>query len=349
MNLVDGILNLFAPIFTITTFFFFFPGYLCFKSLQYVWRSVFSENLAGKVVVIAGASSGIGEHLAYEYGKRGAFLVIGARRENALREVAERAYLLGSPNAIPLRTDISKVEDCRRLIDEAINQFGRLDHLVMSAGVTPVSMFEDTFEVTNFSPAMDINFWGLVYATYFAAPYLRMTRGKIVAIASSASWLNAPRLSFYNASKAAVVSFFETMRIEFASDIGITLVTPGLIESEMTKGKFLNKEGKMVVDQDMRDVVMSAVPIELVVRCAKAIVNSACRGDKYLTVPPWFRTTFFVKMLCPEAVDWFNRWFSITEPGIPPTEAISKKIIDLPGLKDILWPDSVRSPKIKSN
>lgn len=101
-------------------------------------------------------------------------------------------------------------------------------------------------------------------------------------IASSASWLNAPRLSFYNvkyhslisstcllcvfmiylkqhpqflqASKAAVVSFFETLRTEFASDIGITLVTPGLIESEMTKGKFLNKAGKMVVDQDMRDV-----------------------------------------------------------------------------------------------
>lgn len=94
---------------------------------------------------------------------------------------------------------------------------------------------------------------------------------------------------------------------------------------------------------------MSAVPIELVGKLAKATVNSACRGDEYLTVPPWFRTTYFIKMLCPEPVDWFNRWFSITEPGIPQTEAISKKVIDLPGLKDILWPDSVRSPKIKSN
>ncbi|PIN23589.1 putative dehydrogenase [Handroanthus impetiginosus] len=349
MDLVDGFLNIFAPFFTFITFSFFFPGYLLFKSLQYVWRSIFSENLAGKVVFIAGASSGIGEHLAYEYGKRGAFLVIGARREKALQEVAERACLLGSPRAIPLRTDISKVEDCKRLIEEAINQFGRLDHLVMSAGVTPVSLFEDTFEVTNFAPAMDINFWGLAYATYFAAPSLRMTKGKIVVIASSASWLNTPRLSFYNASKAAVVSFFETLRIEFASDIGITIVTPGLTESEMTKGKFLNMEREMVVDQDMRDVVMTAVPIELVGRSAKAIVNSACRGDKYLTVPSWFRTTFFIKMLCPEATDWFNRWFLITEPGIPPTEAISKKIIDLPGLKDILWPDTVRSPNIKSN
>ncbi|KAL6584353.1 hypothetical protein OROMI_003642 [Orobanche minor] len=363
MDLVNGFLNIFAPILSITVFCCFFPAYLCFKSVQYIWRSLFSENLAGKVIVIAGASSGMGEHLAYEYGKRGALLVIGARRENALREVAERAYLLGSPRAVPIRTDVSKAEDCRRLIQEAINQFGRLDHLVMSAGVTPVSLFEDTFEVINFSPAIyitieaccvplysqDINFWGLVYTTYFAAPYLRMTKGRIVVIASSASWLNAPRLSFYNASKAAVVSFFETIRTEFAPDIGITILTPGLIESEMTKGKFLNKKGKIVVDQDLRDVVMSAVPIELVVRLAKATVDSACRGDKYLTVPPWFKTTFLVKLLLPEAVDWFNRWFFITGPNIPPTEAISKKVVDLPGVKDIVWPDSVRSPKIKTN
>ncbi|KAL0441900.1 UNVERIFIED_CONTAM: 11-beta-hydroxysteroid dehydrogenase 1A [Sesamum radiatum] len=305
MDLVNAFLNIFAPIFTVTTFFLFFPAYLCFKSLHYFWRSIFSENVAGKVVVIAGASSGIGEHIAYEYGKRGAFLVIGARRENALREVAERAYLVGSPGAIPVPTDISKVEDCKTLIQEAINQFGRLDHLVVAAGVTPLSMFEDTFEVANFAPAM--------------------------------------------ASKAAVVSFFETLRTEFGSDIQITLVTPGLVESEMTKGKFLDKEGKMVVDQDLRDVVMSAIPVELVGRCAKAIVDGACRGDKYLTVPPWFRTTFFIKMMLPEATDWFNRWFCITEPGIPATEAISKKVVDLPGLKDILWPDSIRSPKIKTN
>jgi short-subunit dehydrogenase len=202
-----------------------------------------------------------------------------------------------------------------------------------------------------------------------------MTKGKIVVIASSASWLNAPRLSFYNvdyhlhlhhsmhaslstllllihllqASKAAVVSFFETLRVEFGSDINITLVNPGLIESEMTKGKFLNKEGRMVVDQDIRDVVMSAVPIEMVGRCAEAIVKSACRGDKYLTWPPWMNSVFLVKTLCPQVVDWFNRWYLLTEAGVPPTEAISKKVIDLPGLKDMLWPHSLRSPKIKTN
>ncbi|PIN14548.1 Hydroxysteroid 17-beta dehydrogenase 11 [Handroanthus impetiginosus] len=301
MDLVDGFLNIFAPFFTIITFSFFFPGYLLFKSLQYVWRSIFSENLAGKVVIIAGASSGIGEHLAYEYGKRGAFLVIGARREKALQEVAERACLLGSPRAIPLRTDISKVEDCKRLIEEAINQFGRLDHLVMSAGVTPVSLFEDTFEVTNFAPAM--------------------RNGSGPRYARCKTPTSDPQLNtIYNYHVLSV-------------------------KDHNTKNKMIPETKNLQICQ----VVMTAVPIELVGRSAKAIVNSACRGDKYLTVPSWFRTTFFIKMLCPEATDWFNRWFLITEPGIPPTEAISKKIIDLPGLKDILWPDTVRSPNIKSN
>lgn len=96
-------------------------------------------------------------------------------------------------------------------------------------------------------------------------------------------------------------------------------------------------------------VVMSGVPIEMVGQCAKAVVKSACRGDKYLTWPPWVRTTFFIKTLCPEAVDWFNRWYLLTHPGVPPTQALSKKLIDLPGLKDILWPDSVRSPTIKTS
>ncbi|KZV46487.1 11-beta-hydroxysteroid dehydrogenase 1B-like [Dorcoceras hygrometricum] len=346
MDLVNLFLNVFAPIFTFNAFLFLFPVYLFFRSLRYIFRSIFRENVAGKVVVIAGASSGIGEHLAYEYGRRGAYLVVGARREKALRDVAETARWLGSPLVIPIRTDISKVEDCRRLIEEAISNFGRLDHLVIPAGITPACMFEDTFDVTNFKPAMDINFWGPVYTTYFAAPYLRMTKGKIVAIASSNSWLNAPRLSYYNASKAAVVSFFETMRVEFGSDIGITIVMPGLVESEMTKGKILSKDGKVVVDQEMRDVVMSAVPIKSVGRCSKEIVNSVCRGDKYLVVPSWFRAIFFFKMMCPEAVDWFNRWFCITEPETMPP--MSQKITKFPGLKDVAHPDSVRSPKIKT-
>ncbi|KAF7135231.1 hypothetical protein RHSIM_Rhsim08G0192400 [Rhododendron simsii] len=332
------------------------------KFLASILSYIFSENVAEKVVIIAGASSGIGEHLAYEYARRGACLALAARRKNSLREVGERALLLGSPDVVVVPSDVSKVEDCKRLIDETISHFGRLDHLVNDAGVTPLCMFEEPTEITKMAPVMDINFWGYVYTTRFAIPHLRRSRGKIIVIGSSASWLYAPRLSFYAASKAAVISFFETLRVELGSDIGITIVNPGLIESEMTKGKFLNKDGRMVVDQELRDVStalnlcltfslsnveLSIVPVERVERGAKAIVDSACRGENYLTEPSWFRTTFFWRVFCPEILDWLNRVFLIPPPGAPPTEALSKKILDLTGLKKYIYPPSLLSPKIK--
>ncbi|KAJ8557243.1 hypothetical protein K7X08_002868 [Anisodus acutangulus] len=109
------------------------------------------------------------------------------------------------------------------------------------------------FTVTNAAPSMDINFWGAVYTTHFAIPLLK-EKGNIIALSSIAGLVAAPRLNFYNASKAAMISFFETLRVELGTQFGITIVTPGLIESELTKGKFLTIEGKLKVDQVIRDV-----------------------------------------------------------------------------------------------
>ncbi|KMS97690.1 hypothetical protein BVRB_5g124740 [Beta vulgaris subsp. vulgaris] len=217
-------------------------------------RYIFSENVAGKVVLITGASSGIGEHLAYEYARRGACLALVARRRQHLQNVAKTAHHLGAPDVIVIPADVSKLEDSKHFITETVEHFGRLDHLVNNAGIATMSMFEEFTCVTNAAPVMETNFWGSVYSTHFAIPHLRTSKGKIIVIASSGAWLPAPRLALYSASKAALVIFFETLRVELGGDIGITIVTPGLIESELTKGKFLSPEGKMVVDQEMRDV-----------------------------------------------------------------------------------------------
>ncbi|KAF8390678.1 hypothetical protein HHK36_025205 [Tetracentron sinense] len=119
-----------------------------------ILSSIFSENVAGKVVLITGASSGIGEHLAYEYARRGACLVLVARRETRLREVAERACGFGSPEVVVVRADVSKVDDCRRFVDETVNHFGRLDHLLNNAGVASVCKFEDATDITKLVPVM---------------------------------------------------------------------------------------------------------------------------------------------------------------------------------------------------
>ncbi|KAG5014442.1 11-beta-hydroxysteroid dehydrogenase 1B [Glycine max] len=345
MVFIHEMLNILVPPLGLVLLLLMLPPYLLFKILRFIVRSIFSENVAGKVILITGASSGIGEHLAYEYGRRGARLALVARRENRLKEVASIAKLFGSPEVIIIPADVSSSQDCKRFVDSTINHFGQLDHLVNNAGVSAPGLFESTTDIRNFAPAMDINFWGSAYGTYFAIPHLRKSKGKIIAIASCTGWLPVPRMSIYNASKAAVISLYETLRIELGRDIGITIVTPGLIESEMSQGKVLFKEGKMVSDQLIRDVQASLIPIRSVTEAAKSIVNSACRGDSYLTEPAWFTTTFYWKIFFPDVLEFCNRRTLIS--GSSERDTVSKKLLDLSGLKKYLCPKSVRNPNLK--
>ncbi|XP_061953059.1 11-beta-hydroxysteroid dehydrogenase A-like [Populus nigra] len=292
MDLIHKVLNIVLPPITLILLLLFLPSFLVSKFISRIKRSINSEKVAGKVVLITGASSGIGEYLAYEYARRGACLALAARRQERLRAVADKARALGSPDVIVIPTDISKAEDSERFINEAVNHFGKLDHLVNNAGVVQIDMFEDCKQISDFATLTNTNFWGSVYTTHFAIPHLRKSKGRIVGISSIAGWFTVPRMSFYCASKAAITSFYETLRAEFGSDIGITIVTPGVVESEMSQGDFLSK------------AQIDFVPAESTERCAKAIVDSACRGDRYLTEPSWARMTFLLKVLCPEVLEW---------------------------------------------
>ncbi|PON77242.1 Short-chain dehydrogenase/reductase [Parasponia andersonii] len=292
MDLIHNFLNLILPPISLIAILLMLPPFLVYKLLNFSIRTFIpTQNLAGKVVLITGASSGIGEHLAYEYARRGARLALAARREDRLRAVVDKALRLGSPYAIAIRTDVKEVADCKRLVEETVNHFGQLDHLVNNAGVVHLSLFEDSPEkFFTIRSIMDINFWGSVYCTKFAIPHLRKGKGKIVVMSSSGTWFTTPRMSVYSASKAAQLCFFETLKTEFGSDIGVTIVTPGLIESEMTGDQFWSKSQ------------IKGIPVESAERCAKAIVESVCRGDMYLTEPSWCRVGFWFKVFFPQLV-----------------------------------------------
>ncbi|XP_030938953.1 11-beta-hydroxysteroid dehydrogenase 1B-like [Quercus lobata] len=292
MDFLHKFLGIASPPLMLIVFSITLAPFLFLKFLYFLKRSKYSENVAGKVILITGASSGIGEHVAYEYARRRACLALIARREDRLQEVANRARQLGSPDVIVVPADVSKVEDCKRFVDETMNHFGQLDHLVNNAGVTQIELFEDFIQISDNASIMDINFWGSIYSTHNAVPHLRKRKGKIVVLASTAGWLAMPRLSFYNASKAALISFFETLRVELGSDIGITIVTPGLIESEMSEATKLSK------------AKATWIPAKSTEGCAKAIVASACRGDMYLTDPSWMKVLFWMKIMCPEVLEW---------------------------------------------
>ncbi|KAF6161531.1 hypothetical protein GIB67_009410 [Kingdonia uniflora] len=285
------------------------PPYLLFKSFLFFLGYIYPENIAGKVVLITGASSGIGEHLAYQYAKKEARLVLVARREDRLREVAERARSYGSPEVLVICGDVSKVDDCKRFVEDTVNHFGRLDHLVNNAGIASLCTFEEAPDITTYRPIMDINFWGTVYATYYATPHLRKSKGKIVGISSTVGWLPIPRMSFYCASKAALINFYECLRVELSPDVSVTIVTPADIESEMSKGRVLSKDGKMIMDPELQNVqvgmgFMSEISAE---DCAKDIVKGVCRGNRYITQPYWSEIIFWWKIFFPEALEWSGR------------------------------------------
>ncbi|XP_076914499.1 11-beta-hydroxysteroid dehydrogenase 1A-like [Bidens hawaiensis] len=130
--------------------------FLFFWELIDTVRSCFrcNENLYGKVVLITGASTGLGELMAYEYAKRGAYLALIAIKEpmSRLEQVADRARVLGSPGVLFVFADVSKVDECRMFVDDTVKHFGRLDHLVCNAGIGP--LYSINHDVTKFEPVM---------------------------------------------------------------------------------------------------------------------------------------------------------------------------------------------------
>ncbi|KAK8595770.1 hypothetical protein V6N12_064280 [Hibiscus sabdariffa] len=256
MDFSHKLISVIFPVLTIIFLLFFLPPYLIFKLISYIFRSFFPEDVAGKVILITGASSGIGEHLAYEYARKGARLALVARREDRLTEVADKARRLGSPDVLIIPADVSKPEDCKSFINEAVKYFGRL------------------------------------YGAHFAVPHLRKNKGKIIVMASIAGFIPLPKHCFYSAAKAALISFYEALRVEFGSDIGITIVFPGLIYTDMVLQHAYSSE-----------VQTSFLLGQTAEGCAKSIVRSACRGDAYLTEPFWYRTFWLFKMLCPDLLD----------------------------------------------
>ncbi|KAE8717448.1 11-beta-hydroxysteroid dehydrogenase-like 6 [Hibiscus syriacus] len=119
-------------------------------------KALLEENVRGRVILITGASSGVGEHVAYEYARRGARLALVARRQGQLQQVGDVCEMSGSPEAVCIVGDVANIQDCKRFVDATVTHFGQLDHLVTNAGVTPLCLFEDYDDITKASPAMVI-------------------------------------------------------------------------------------------------------------------------------------------------------------------------------------------------
>ncbi|CAN1175509.1 11-beta-hydroxysteroid dehydrogenase-like 5, partial [Linum perenne] len=304
MNLVNSAMNLFVPPASLVVMACAWPA-LCFiNTCEWLYKSFHGEDMEDKVVIVTGASSGIGEQIAYEYAKRRANLVLVARRESRLRAISERARYLGAKNVMIVAADVVKEDDCRRFINQAVSYYGRLDHLVNTVSLGHTFYLEESADTSVFPHMMDINFWGNVYPTYVALPYLHQTNGRIVVNAAVDTWLPHPRMSIYAAAKAALINFYETLRFEVNDEIGVTIATHGWVGgSEMsTGGKFMLEEGSEMQWRDEGNGING--PLE---EYARMIVSGACRGDHYVKYPRWYDIFLLYRYFAPGVLNWTLR------------------------------------------
>ena len=228
-------------------------------------------NLTGKTAVITGASSGIGSATAFEMARRGANVVLAARRAGKLEEVATRCRALGV-TAMVIPTDVTREEECRRLIDTA----GHIDVLVNNAGF---GIYSDvaTARPGDLRAMMDTNYFGSVYCTQAVLPQMLARRsGTIVNVASITGIMGFARMSGYCATKSAMIGFSEALRAEvIGNGVRVALVCPGTTETEF----FVKAEKGMMPGASK---LMPAVTPE---RVARAVCDAAEDG-RYRRILP---------------------------------------------------------------
>jgi NADP-dependent 3-hydroxy acid dehydrogenase YdfG len=192
-----------------------------------------SNNIEGKVVVITGASSGLGEASARHLSAQGASVVLGARREDRLKSLARELTARGG-KAVTMRTDVTQRDQVQKLVDAAVQAYGRIDVIINNAGLMPQSLLE-RLKVDEWDRMIDVNIKGVLYGIAAALPYMqRQKSGHIINVSSVAGHKVGPGSSVYAATKHAVRALSEGLRQEVKPyNIRTTVISPGAVATEL--------------------------------------------------------------------------------------------------------------------
>jgi short-subunit dehydrogenase len=254
--------------------------------------SEFRDN----VVIITGASSGIGAGLARQLSAQGAKIVLSARSSELLQSVRESCA--NPANVHVVRCDVNEKEQCRELIEETVRVFGRIDTLINNAGIGMHAYFADLADPDILDDVMRVNFMGSAYCTYYALPYIRKTRGRIVAVSSLTGKSGVPSRTGYAASKHAMAGFFDSLRIELAgTGVTVTVAYPGFVDTGIGE-RALGADGLPMGDRAfMREGVMTTE------ECCRLIIQTAAARKREIVMTLTARIAQWVKLIAPGAVD----------------------------------------------
>ncbi len=268
------------------------------------------KTLRGKVIVITGASSGIGEAMAVEYAAQGARVVLGARSADKLRKLSEDIRSRGG-EAAWCGVDVTVPEQCRELIDTAMRAFGGIDILVCNAGLSMRALFDDV-ELDVLHRLMDVNFWGTVNCCKYALPYLQASKGSIVGISSVAGLHGLPGRTGYSASKYAMTGFLETLRIEnLKKGLHVMIACPGFTASNVRFSALTadgSQQGETPRDESK---MMTAGEV------ARIVARGILRRKRLCLMEAEGRATHFVKKFAPAFLDRMFYLVMSREPDSP--------------------------------
>jgi short-subunit dehydrogenase len=252
---------------------------------------------AGKVVVVTGASQGIGKALSLELAAQRPRLVLAARDEGALEEVAATGRARGA-EALVVRTDVADEASCHALVQRTVEGFGGIDVLVNNAGMGMLARFEDVTDLSLYERLMRVNYLGSVYPTFYALPHLKRSRGQVVAVSSLAGLAGVPMRTAYAATKHAQIGFFDSLRVELmGTGVSVTVVAPYFVQSEIRR-RSPGPDGRTVEASPVKEgEIMSAE------ECARRIVRAMEKRQRMLVMTLKGKLGRWVELVAPGLVD----------------------------------------------
>jgi dehydrogenase/reductase SDR family member 7B len=260
-----------------------------------------------KVIIITGASSGIGKALAIECSSRGANVVLAARRTDPLNELSGSL----KTETLIVRTDVSVEPDCKNLVSQTISKFGRIDVLINNAGISMRALFDEV-DLDVIRRLFDTNFWGTVYCSKYALPYLLESKGSLVAVSSVAGFVGLPGRTGYSASKSAIHGLLGVIRTEnMKKGLHVLLACPGFTSSNI-RNLALSRDGKPQGETPLDESKL--MPAEEV---AKHICNAIQQRKRTVILTTQGKMTVLLNKFFPSFMDKLVYNHMSKEPNSP--------------------------------
>jgi short-subunit dehydrogenase len=256
-------------------------------------ETTFREN----VIIITGASFGIGQQLALQLADYGAWLALAARNAEKLAEVSAQCHQRGG-RVITIPTDVADQSNCRNLIERTVKEYGRIDTLINNAGIGMASRFDELKDLALFEKVIRVNFLGSVYCTHYALPYLKKTQGRLVGVCSLRGIFPSATADGYGPSKHAMAGFFGCLRIELAgSGVSVTMIYPGWVSTGISS-RALSIDGSPTGEISVHE--KNAMPVDT---CARMIIQAVGKRKREVVMTFLGKLGLWLRLIAPGFVD----------------------------------------------